>query len=59
MERLFGISYPTVKSRLNKIAQKFDFLNISSPDDYHEESAIDLLRDGKISVEDAIKELKK
>ena len=28
MERVFGISYPTVKSRLNRIAGQFEFVKI-------------------------------
>ena len=31
MEELFGISYPTVKSRLNKIAEKLEFVEINPP----------------------------
>lgn len=31
MEELFGISYPTVKNRLNRIAQQLEFVDISPP----------------------------
>jgi hypothetical protein len=29
MEELFGVSYPTIKNRLNRIAQQLDFVEIS------------------------------
>jgi hypothetical protein len=28
MERIFGVSYPTIKSRLNRIAEHLDFVDI-------------------------------
>ncbi len=28
MERLFGVSYPTIKNRLNKISNSFDFVEV-------------------------------
>lgn len=31
MEKLFGISYPTVKNRLNSIAGKLEFIEIDPP----------------------------
>ena len=58
MEKLFGISYPTVKSRLNKIAAKFDFLKVESPVPKGE-SPLDLLARGELSVEETLKEIKK
>lgn len=38
MEELFGISYPTVKNRLKRIAQKLEFVDISSPASEAEEA---------------------
>ena len=31
MERIFGISYPTVKNRLNRIAAQLDYVEINPP----------------------------
>src|SRR5262245_66303894 len=56
MERIFGVSYPTIKSRLNRIAQSLDFVDTdprpSSVD------VIDRLRRGEISASDALREWK-
>ncbi len=57
MEKLFGISYPTVKNRLKRIA------NILGGDiemEYKKPamSILDLLEKGEISVDDAMEELK-
>jgi len=55
MEELFGISYPTVKNRLNRIAGKLEFVDINPPASNNE--VINQLDRGEISVEDAIKKL--
>lgn len=55
MEELFGISYPTVKNRLNRIAGKLEFVEINPPASSNE--VLNQLDRGEISVEDAIKKL--
>jgi len=55
MEKLFGISYPTVKNRLNGIAGKLEFIEIDPPAPSSE--ILEELDRGEISVEDAIKQL--
>ncbi|MDH4299778.1 MAG: DUF2089 domain-containing protein [Dehalococcoidia bacterium] len=57
MEEMFGISYPTVKNRLNRIAGQLQFIEIVkvSP----EEEVIDRLEKGEISAEEAIRRLKR
>ena len=55
MEKLFGISYPTVKNRLNSIAEKLEFIEIDPPAPSNE--ILGELDRGEISVEDAIKKL--
>jgi len=55
MEKLFGISYPTVKNRLGKIAGKLDFVEINPPASKSE--ILNQLDRGEISVEDAIKKM--
>jgi hypothetical protein len=57
MERVFGISYPTVKSRLNRIAGQFEFVkNMPAPP---QEDVLDKLARGEITVNDAIERLQK
>jgi hypothetical protein len=56
MESLFGVSYPTIKNRLNRIAGQFDFDGIQA-----EPAATDVLErlsSGELSVEEALKQLK-
>ena len=57
MEKTFGISYPTVKSRLNRIAAQFEFVkNMPAPP---QEDVLDKLARGEITVNDAIERLQK
>ena len=59
MERIFGISYPTVKKRLDSIAGRFEFV-ISEPepvDDAERSEVIDQLERGEISVDEAVERL--
>jgi hypothetical protein len=56
MEELFGISYPTVKGRLNRIAGKLEFVEINPPAPRNE--VLDQLGNGDISVEEALKKLR-
>jgi hypothetical protein len=55
MERTFGVSYPTVKSRLNRIGQSLDFVDTNPAPSRAD--VIDRLRRGEISAQDAIREL--
>lgn len=56
MEELFGISYPTVKNRLNRIAQKLEFVEINPPPSHGE--IIAQLERGEITVEETLKKLR-
>ena len=59
MERIFGISYPTVKKRLDSIASRFEFV-ISEPeptDDAERSEVIDQLERGEITVDEAVERL--
>jgi len=55
MERIFGVSYPTIKSRLNRIGEHLHFVETdpgpSSAD------VVDRLRRGEISAQEALAEL--
>lgn len=55
MEEMFGISYPTVKNRLNRIARQLEFVEIVKGS--LSEEAIGELERGEISVEEAIRRL--
>ena len=63
MEKFFGISYPTVKNRLNKIAGQLDMVNIDivieepEKDKKERMNILDQLGNGKISLEEALREL--
>ena len=55
MENMFGISYPTVKNRLNSIAAKLQFVE-TMPFSAREETLL-LLESGEITAEEAIRRL--
>ncbi|MEL7562431.1 DUF2089 family protein [Dehalogenimonas formicexedens] len=57
--RLFGISYPTVKNRLVKVASKLRMVEINSKLTAmsEQESLLDMLEQGKINADEALKRL--
>src|SRR5277367_5645266 len=55
MEQVFGVSYPTIKSRLTRIANSLPFVE-SNPTPSRTE-ILDRLRRGEINAQDAIREL--
>jgi hypothetical protein len=55
MEEMFGISYPTVKSRLNHIAAQLEFVDVNPPASKNE--VLEQLDKGDITVDDALKKL--
>ncbi|GLY76102.1 DUF2089 domain-containing protein [Actinoallomurus iriomotensis] len=57
MGRIFGVSYPTIKSRLNRIAEHLDFVDVD-PEPTGAD-VVDRLRRGEISVQEALAELEK
>jgi hypothetical protein len=66
MEALFGISYPTVKNRLNRIGAEFDFIEVDvGPEDESDGKSgsetgpvLDRLERGEITAEEAIKQIR-
>jgi len=55
MEQVFGISYPTVKGRLNRIASQLDFVeNDPSPS---AAEILERLNQGEISADEAVRML--
>jgi len=55
MERVFGVSYPTVKNRLNRIAGQLEFVETDPVPSQTE--VLTLLRNGEISATEAIERL--
>jgi len=57
MEKAFGVSYPTVKNRLNRIVQQVHLVEVEQLSDKDE--VFDLLERGQISVQEATERLKR
>jgi hypothetical protein len=57
MEKAFGISYPTVKNRLNKIVQQLQLVEVVQVSGHDE--VFDLLEQGRITVAEAAERLEK
>ena len=60
MERIFGISYPTVKNRLDAIAEQLQFVEMvpSTPRSNSQmASVLSRLESGEIDVEEAVRRL--
>jgi hypothetical protein len=55
MERIFGVSYPTIKSRLTRIADSLDFVETNPTPSKAE--ILNRLQQCEISAEDAIREM--
>jgi len=55
MERIFGVSYPTIKARLNRIGDSLDFVDTNPRPSRVE--ILERLRRGEITADGAIEEL--
>ena len=55
MERVFGVSYPTIKSRLTRIADSLEFVETNPTPTKAE--ILERLHRGEITAEDAIREM--
>jgi len=55
MEQVFGVSYPTIKSRLTRIADGLEFVETNPMPSRAE--ILDRLKRGEVSAKDAIREL--
>ncbi len=62
MERFFGISYPTVKNRLNRIGEQLEFVEILPVEDLPPQKdagdVVEQLDRGEISVDEALRRLR-
>ena len=57
MEKAFGISYPTVKNRLNRIVQQLHLVEVEQVSERDE--VFELLERGQITVQEATERLKR
>ncbi len=55
MEEVFGVSYPTIKARLNRIASQFEFVD-TNPSPSRAE-VLERLKSGEIDAAEAIRAL--
>jgi len=55
MERTFGVSYPTIKARLNRISSQLEFVDINPTSSRTD--VLEQLNSGEISAADAIRAL--
>ena len=55
MERVFGVSYPTIKSRLNRIGESLEFVD-TNPQPSRVE-ILERLRRGELTPDQAVEEL--
>lgn len=55
MEKVFGVSYPTIKARLNRIAGSLEFVDTDPTPSRTE--ILDRLKRGEIKAEEAIRSL--
>jgi len=57
MEQFFGVSYPTIKNRLNRIGDQLAFVDVSPPQPRDE--VLSRLERGEITVEEAVELLRR
>jgi len=59
MEQVFGVSYPTIKSRLTRIASSLEFVDTNPKPSQAEMrgKVLERLKRGEVSAQDAIREL--
>lgn len=57
MEQMFGVSYPTIKGRLNRLAEQLQFVQIDTAPP--PEDVLDELDRGEITVAQALEKLKR
>ena len=61
MERWFGVSYPTIKARLNRIAEQLDFAELVDGETLVTTTSgvLDRLETGEIDADEALAELER
>ena len=56
MEQLFGVSYPTIKNRLNRIGEQLDFVKVRTTPSRRQ--VLDELEAGNITADEALRRMK-
>ena len=56
MEKLFGVSYPTIKNRLNRISEQLEFVEIDTGPPAGE--VLERLERGEVTAQEALEMLK-
>jgi hypothetical protein len=59
MEKAFGISYPTVKNRLNRIIDQLQLVEVGASPAPARDDTLDLLERGEISADEAAERLRR
>jgi hypothetical protein len=57
MEGIFGVSYPTIKNRLNRIGEGLSFVEVVPEPDH--DDVLAALERGEITAQDAVERLKR
>ncbi len=57
MEKYFGVSYPSIKNRLNRLGEKFEFVKIDNVNT--KSDILEQIDRGEIDVEEALSRLEK
>jgi hypothetical protein len=62
LEKLFGVSYPTIKARLSRISSQLSFVETSMSEEPRKKESLEVLEQlssGSINVDEALKLLRK
>ena len=57
MEKFFGVSYPTIKNRLNRISSVLPFVEEAPPPPASADDVISEIERGELSVDEALRRL--
>ena len=58
MEQVFGVSYPTIKARLNRVAGQLEFVEtVDTAPSRSRAEVLERLKNGEITAEEAIRAL--
>ena len=58
MEKYFGVSYPTIKNRLNRIGAQLKFVGVEPPEGEPAGDVLGQIERGELTVTEALKRLK-
>jgi len=58
MEKAFGVSYPTIKNRLNRIAEQLQLVQVDIEPQTERDDALEMLDRGEITVQEAAERLR-